>query len=351
MLPLYPPALPADWLSPTLHPVYTRLICAELRRRGIPEERILEGTRLSWATLHEGSRFLSLDEASRLIRRAVSLTQEPWIGVTVGWGTQLSAHGAVGVAAMSCDNIGQALLVIQRFAGLRQRIMGIELHEQGDEVALVICERIHAPDIREYLMGHLVGAGLRLLETLSGLDIVQWVRVELDMLEPTWADAYRRLAPSVRFGAHRSALVLPKSLLLSPGLAPDHQAHLLALRDCERQWVQHNDARDRQGLASDRLLRLLLACEGAYPSLEDMAAREHVSSRTLMRKLREEGVSYQQLLDRVREDQACWCLLHTDLTVEAIAERLGYQDTSNFSRTFRRWVGVNPRDFRAGLMS
>ena len=66
----------------------------------------------------------------------------------------------------------------------------------------------------------------------------------------------------------------------------------------------------------------------------------------LIRHLREEGVNYQQLLDRVREELACWLLLHTPLSVEAIAERLGYQDTSNFSRTFKRWLGITPRAFR-----
>ncbi len=48
---------------------------------------------------------------------------------------------------------------------------------------------------------------------------------------------------------------------------------------------------------------------------------------------------------------ACWLLLKSDLPVEAIAERLGYEDTSNFSRTFLRWVGVTPRDFRAAASS
>ena len=72
----------------------------------------------------------------------------------------------------------------------------------------------------------------------------------------------------------------------------------------------------------------------------------NLANATMLEVLREEGVNYQQLLDRVREDLACWWLLHSDLTVETIADRLGYQDTSNFSRTFRRWLGVTPRAFR-----
>lgn len=336
----------ADWLTPALHPIYARLICAEMRRRGFDEAQVLAGTRLSWAGLHEGARYLSFDEVSRLIRRAVALTQEPWLGITVGWGTQLSAHGPVGVAAMSCDNVGQALMLIQQHAGLRQNLITLEVEAAGDTVALVMRERLHAPDVREYIMGHLMGAGLRVLDTLTGLDLTRLARVEFAFAEPPWADAYRRWWPDVHFGVERSALVLPQSLLSHPGLAPDPQTHRMAVRECERLSSQQNDPRDRLGPVGDRILRLLLACEGGYPTLSELAEHEHVSSRTLIRKLRDEGLTYQQLLDRVREDLACWWLLQSDMTVECIADRLGYQDTSNFSRTFRRWVGMTPSEFQ-----
>ena len=77
-----------------------------------------------------------------------------------------------------------------------------------------------------------------------------------------------------------------------------------------------------------------------------MAELEHVSARTLMRRLQDEGTSYQQLLDTVREELACWLLLRTTLPVEAIAGQLGYEDPSNFARTFRRWTGQTPSSFR-----
>lgn len=72
-----------------------------------------------------------------------------------------------------------------------------------------------------------------------------------------------------------------------------------------------------------------------------------MSTRTLIRRLREEGSQYQELLDQVRQELACWLLVHTELSIEAVAERLGYSDTSNFSRTFRRWLGMPPNAFRA----
>ena len=54
------------------------------------------------------------------------------------------------------------------------------------------------------------------------------------------------------------------------------------------------------------------------------------------------------LLDDVRQELTVWYLRHTDMPVEAIAERLGYIDTSNFSRTCRRWFGLTPRAIRSG---
>ena len=70
------------------------------------------------------------------------------------------------------------------------------------------------------------------------------------------------------------------------------------------------------------------------------------SPRTLIRKLKAEDTRYQQLLDDVRSELAAWWLTETQLPIERIAEKLGYQDTSNFSRTFRRWFGMPPLAMR-----
>ena len=48
----------------------------------------------------------------------------------------------------------------------------------------------------------------------------------------------------------------------------------------------------------------------------------------------------------MRRELAAWYLLETSLPVERIAEKLGYQDPSNFSRTFQRWFGTTPLRMR-----
>lgn len=70
-----------------------------------------------------------------------------------------------------------------------------------------------------------------------------------------------------------------------------------------------------------------------------------------MRRLKSEGSSYQALLDAVRKERALSSLQQTGEPVEAIAAALGFTDTSNFSRTCRRWFGATPGQLRAGQVA
>jgi len=80
---------------------------------------------------------------------------------------------------------------------------------------------------------------------------------------------------------------------------------------------------------------------------QDMIAEDlGITSRTLQRKLSLEGVSYQQLLDEVRQKIAEDYLLNSDLTIPDIALRLGYSETTSFHRKFKAVTGKTPGKFR-----
>jgi AraC-like DNA-binding protein len=117
-----------------------------------------------------------------------------------------------------------------------------------------------------------------------------------------------------------------------------------AVRMCERAESQRDNGCD----LAQRVLDRLLDRDGDYPSLTEMAAELAMSGRTFIRKLKAHDTSYQMLLDDVRQELAIWYLRQSDLSVERIAERLGYRDTSNFSRTCKRWFGLTPRQIRQG---
>lgn len=62
--------------------------------------------------------------------------------------------------------------------------------------------------------------------------------------------------------------------------------------------------------------------------------------------MQQAGLGFQQLLDEARKRDAIKMLQSTSLTVEQIAQRLGYTDPANFSRAFKKWTGDNPSSYR-----
>lgn len=85
--------------------------------------------------------------------------------------------------------------------------------------------------------------------------------------------------------------------------------------------------------------------QGTY-QVDAIAESLAISKRSLQRLLAEQGLSYSQMLAEARQRLAIDWLEKTDKTVGEIAFDLGYTDSSNFSRAFRREVGLTPQAFR-----
>ena len=96
----------------------------------------------------------------------------------------------------------------------------------------------------------------------------------------------------------------------------------------------------------EQVVDLLVRCKGRWPSIDEAAERIGRSSRTLRRRLEEQGTSYSGLVDDVRRKQAEELLVRTGLSVEQVAETLGYAETASFTHAFKRWTGASPRQFR-----
>jgi AraC-like DNA-binding protein len=82
------------------------------------------------------------------------------------------------------------------------------------------------------------------------------------------------------------------------------------------------------------------------PNKTQTAKLLHMTSRTLLRRLREENTTFQEVSDRLREELAYEYLLQESYTIEKIASQLGFSSSSTFSRAFVRWTGLRPSDWR-----
>lgn len=91
---------------------------------------------------------------------------------------------------------------------------------------------------------------------------------------------------------------------------------------------------------------LLSALEAGDPSLHGVARALGIGPRTLQRQLDAARISFRAVRTAVLRDRATWLLLRPTLSVEQVADLLGYQSRTAFDRAFRSWTGLTPASFR-----
>lgn len=100
---------------------------------------------------------------------------------------------------------------------------------------------------------------------------------------------------------------------------------------------------DAEVLISQRVRSVLLEClPSGETSIVDAARRLGISSRTLQRRLKTEGVTYKELVKETRERLSRHYLLNTPLSYGEISFLVGYDEPSSFFRAFRKWTGMTP---------
>jgi AraC-like DNA-binding protein len=104
----------------------------------------------------------------------------------------------------------------------------------------------------------------------------------------------------------------------------------------------------RAGIAGRVRQRLMLNLTRPG-GLDEIAEALNMSARTLRRKLREENTSFRNVVDEMRKELAIRYLRDTQLTIEDIADLMGFSDAANFRHAFRRWTNATPRVFRRNL--
>ena len=91
------------------------------------------------------------------------------------------------------------------------------------------------------------------------------------------------------------------------------------------------------------------ALSEGIPTISKIADQLGMSRRTLQRRLADQGLVYQELVDETRRDLAVRLLERNEFSLAEIAFLTGYAEQSTFTRAFKRWHGLTPTGFRRSL--
>ncbi|MEE4209893.1 MAG: AraC family transcriptional regulator ligand-binding domain-containing protein [Parvularcula sp.] len=147
----------------------------------------------------------------------------------------------------------------------------------------------------------------------------------------------------VHFGSDRNAILVSTQTLTTPNRLGDETIVRFFDRHLEAELAA---LADDTGL--DQRVRIAVSqrlSEGP-PTLSSTAAALGMSSRTLQRRLSDQGLSFQTLVDLARRELAEQLLRETRYSLAEIAFLTGFAEQSGFTRAFKRWAGQTPRSYR-----
>jgi AraC-like DNA-binding protein len=254
------------------------------------------------------------------------------------WGS----YGMLARASLTAPTLGVALKRWCRHHGLLTSDIALRLGITGSVASITVEERGDLGLQREFSLVHV-------LRNIHGLACwyvdsrIALLGARFPFPAPPHADAYPLLFPApLKFDAAQAELRLDAEYLDLPIRRDERAMRQMLQRALPLTVLQYR--RDR--LLVQQVRQTLLHHPEASHNADTVAARLHISARTLHRQLREEESSLQLLKDEVRQLRATDLLVRTDRPVKQVAAAVGFRNEKSFSRAFRAWTGQAPAEFR-----
>jgi AraC-like DNA-binding protein len=226
-----------------------------------------------------------------------------------------------------------------------------EAIREGSDVVLRFNSTIYLdyPLLIESGLARCIPGARVLLSSMPGLEQLSFPKaVRFAHKKPSYRDEYDRIfGVPLFFESGMNAIVVDARVLeLELPKANPYLANMLKER-ADALLQKMDDAQSVRAQVESLLTPLLHSRE---TKIDAIAKELAMSRQTLFRRLKSEGVTFEQVLDDLRHKMAIR-LLAEKLSVSETADRVGFSEPAAFSRAFRRWTGVSPREFCAQLPS
>ncbi len=306
---------------------------ALLQHAGIDPSNLSEGTTIGYRLI------------VNLLEHAAAQLRQPDFGMRLaalqGGGR---VFGPMGNVMKNSNTLGDALDYVKAHSyahSLAARIR-VERHSASRNVFVgheILLDRL--PNKCQAIEQLMLLAHLNAIEITGGRARVRKVLFRHQPLSPR--NVYRRyFGCDVRFDQREDGVVFSERDLVCPIVDPDMQAYEKATIFIDKKFTRVSPPMQAQVRG---VIMQLIGTEYCYN--ERVAAELNLHPRTLYRRLKAEGKSFQEIKDEVRRDVALYYLHQTDLDLTDIAEKLGYAEHSVFTRSCIRWFSASPSELRS----
>ena len=271
---------------------------------------------------------------------ALGISSPPDIGLRLAAETSVHDYDLSLLAALHSPDVWTALEKLARY----KRLCGpqdLNREHSSKEIAVSTVWLNTSPPPPPRLVDAMYASLLLLLQRGSGQALAP-KRLELTRARADEAMLMRFFGCPLKFRAKRDALVFDEGVLDTPFIT--HNADLL---DALLPGLDEQVAKTRStGFLDEVRQAIAKRMSGERPSAEKVAFELATSARTLQRRLAEHGTTYQQVLDEVRRHTARRLLGAQSIEIAEAAFLLGFEELNSFTRAFRGWEGMTPKQWR-----
>jgi AraC-like DNA-binding protein len=318
-------------------------VVSAAQKVGLNVDDLLSKVNLDASILLQIDARISHQQLCALWQEILDQTGEEAIGLRLAVCAQPATYDVLDYALDCSPNLGEALSRLGRYIRLIHESSTVTLETDGTVARLthaVVGVYPPLPTVGyQWVMAHLV----RKIRRMTGLAFVP-LKVEFQQPQPASSSAYRQFfqAP-VYFAQPTNELCFDAKLLQQPLLQSNQGLFTVLDRYATELLAKLPQS---SSIANQIQRELLLRLQGGDLRLEAIAQTLKLSPRTLQRRLRETGTSYQVLLDETRRELAIYYLQKQQVGAYELTFLLGFSETSAFHRAFKRWTGKTAAEFR-----
>ncbi len=244
------------------------------------------------------------------------------------------------------ENLGQALKLGAKFYNLMLQRQFVVLKIEGDYAILSVT--LDAPDFKFLFSEMCLLAWHRYASWLIS-DVLPLHETRFPYSPPAHVSEYNYLFPGIhKFSDKQLAIVFPKRYL-DREIKQNRASLNMFMNRCPLELFKQYKSDYSLSSEVKQLIEKGLSFGSA--TVDYCASELHMTPRTMIRKLKDEGTSFQKVKDVIRRDKAIYLLTEKSQSINEIAERVGYSDPAVFTRAFKNWTGETPKAFRTKLIT
>jgi len=317
---------------------------------GMPPQAVLEGSGIPLNALIKSNVRVRNESMDRAVKNVLEHLQDPLLAIKYGRRLTISRHGTLGFALQSCRNLLDACELLLQYVDIRSGGTDhFSFSEEGDVARLEvnILESALSDTVSEFHCLSLLACIEMVARWLGGRsETLINTEVRLTFALPCEIPEHLLFPGQVFVGNQpRNELLFPAEFLLQPLATANPVLFDAAMHECESELLRLSMGTD----VTSRVRAIFREHPGRAPTVEQIADALHISSRTLKRRLSDADTSYQKIKDSERFRLAIDLLENTQDNLEQIADTLGYSDASNFTKAFKNWAKMSPREYRNQL--